>query len=135
MLVTIILDLMMPVSHPYSLWTLRYYLQMTKSQLYVKQKCLPSIISNVTNNKNELGKAARLASFQNAQFAIHFNCFRICPSIPTFLFVMLFKPSFLCFEQLFLCSTHFGDGSNCLNFYEFLGTAPLNLCLIIVVFI
>ena len=40
---------------------------MTKSQLYVKQKCLPSIISNVTNNKNELGKAARLASFQNAQ--------------------------------------------------------------------
>ena len=26
-----------------------------------------SIISNVTNNKNELGKAARLASFQNAQ--------------------------------------------------------------------
>ena len=67
MLVTIILDLTMPVSHPYLLWTLRYYLRMTKSQLYVKQKCLPSIISNVTNNKNELGKAARLASFQNAQ--------------------------------------------------------------------
>ena len=125
----------MPVSHPYSLWTLRYYLQMTKSQLYVKQKCLPSIISNVTNNKNELGKAARLASFQNAQLQSTLIVLEFVHPYLLFYFVVLFKPSFLCFEWLFLCSTHFGDGSNCLNFYEFLGTAPLNLCLIIVVFI
>ena len=66
---------------------------MTKSRLYIKQKCLPSILSNITNNKNELGKAVRLVSFSKRTIAIHFNL-QICPSIPTFVFVMLFKPSF-----------------------------------------
>ena len=35
-------------------WNLRNYMVMTKPQLRVKQNCLPSIISNVTNNKSEL---------------------------------------------------------------------------------
>ena len=46
-------------------WNLRNYMVITKPQLRVKQNCLPSIISNVTNNKSELWKlAVRLSSFQ-----------------------------------------------------------------------
>ena len=41
-----------------------YHLQTTKSQLLVEQIYIPSIESNVTNNKNELWKTFRLTSFQ-----------------------------------------------------------------------
>ena len=41
---------------------------MAKSQLRVKQLCLLSIISSITNtNGNELGKTVSLTSFQNPQ--------------------------------------------------------------------
>ena len=40
---------------------------MTKSQLRVKQTCLSSIISNVTNNKNELWRTVELTTFQKPQ--------------------------------------------------------------------
>ena len=46
-------------------WNLRNYMVMVKPQLRVKKNCLPSIISNFTNNKSELWKlAVRLSSFQ-----------------------------------------------------------------------
>ena len=46
---------------------LRNKLLMTKSPLRVKQIFIPSIIWNVTNNKNELWKSDMLSSFQNPQ--------------------------------------------------------------------
>ena len=49
---------------PYSLRNSRTYLWMTKSQLCVKQICLPSSTSNVTNDKTELLKHVGLTSFQ-----------------------------------------------------------------------
>ena len=46
-------------------WNLINNMVMVKPQLRVKQNCLTSIISNVTNNKSELWKlAVRLSSFQ-----------------------------------------------------------------------
>ena len=49
-----------------------------KSQLRAKQICLPSIISNVTNNKNELWKTVRLTSFQKTTIATRFNLLQVC---------------------------------------------------------
>ena len=56
----------MPIKCPYSLWNFRNYLWMTKSKFHVKQ-VFPSIILNVTNNKNELWKTVRWTSFQKPQ--------------------------------------------------------------------
>ena len=52
----------------------------------------------VTNNKNELLKTVRLISFQN-------------PSLPFFVFAVLFISSFLCSGQL-LSSFAYFDGSS-----------------------
>ena len=49
------------------LYYLRKYLWMTKSQLCVKQICLPSILSNITNNKNGFWKTVRRTNFQKPQ--------------------------------------------------------------------
>ena len=50
--------LMMPVMCPYSLWNLKNYLYMTKSQfnvpIFTTGICLPSIVSNIINSKKEL---------------------------------------------------------------------------------
>ena len=54
---------------------LRNNLLMTKSPLRVKQIFIPSIIWNVTNNKNELWKSDMLSSFQNPQLR-SFNLFK-----------------------------------------------------------
>ena len=43
------------------------YLWMTKSQLCVKQICLPSILSNITNNKNGFWKTVRRTNVQKPQ--------------------------------------------------------------------
>ena len=56
-----------PVTRPHSLYYLRKYLWMTKSQLCVKQICLPSILSNITNNKNGFWKTVRRTNFQKPQ--------------------------------------------------------------------
>ena len=57
-----------------------------KSQLRAKQICLPSIISNVINNKNELWKTVRLTSFQKTTIAIRFNLLQVCSIAPPFVF-------------------------------------------------
>ena len=46
--------LSMPTTRPWILQNLRNYMRMTKPEIRVKQVCLPRIMSNVTNNKNEL---------------------------------------------------------------------------------
>ena len=56
-----------PVTRPHSLYYLRKYLWMTKSQLCAKQICLPRILSNITNNKNGLWKTVRRTNVQKPQ--------------------------------------------------------------------
>ena len=51
----------------YSLRKLRNILRMKILQLCVKQMYLPNIIWNITNNKNELWKPARLTSLQKTR--------------------------------------------------------------------
>ena len=76
---------------------------MAKSLLYyIKQICLVNIISNITNNKNELSMSIRTS-------------FCICRVIYTF-----FELS----EWLYSCFTQFGGSSNSLNFDKICGTAP-----------
>ena len=57
----------MLLTRPYSSWELGNYLWMRKSQLCIKQICFPSIISNVTNNKNDLWNTVKLTSLQKPQ--------------------------------------------------------------------
>ena len=76
----------------YSLWNLRNNLWMAKSQL-----CRPSILSNVTTNKNELWKTA---------IAIRFNLLQVCPSLTPFLFVAWFIPYSYLFECFFFLKFH-----------------------------
>ena len=49
---------------PHSLWHLRSFLWRTKPRLCVKQICLPSVISNLKNNKSELRKTVRPTGFK-----------------------------------------------------------------------
>ena len=54
---------------------------MAKSQLRVKEICLPSS-ANV--------KTVRLTSFQKDTIAIHFNALQVGPSVYPFVFAVLF---------------------------------------------
>jgi len=91
----------MPITHPYSMWNLRYYLWMTILKLQGKQIWLPSIISHVTNTKKEFGKRVRPTSFQKStsQSDSIFHKFR--PSVPPLVFAVLFVPSFNVFSIYF----------------------------------
>ena len=82
---------------PCSSWNLRNYLRMRKWQLSVRQVWLSSIISNVTNNKNEpLWKTVRLkglpAKPQSVQPVSIF--FKFDPSVSPYVFTVLLIPSF-----------------------------------------
>ena len=54
---------------------------MIKSQLLVQQRYLPSLISNVSNNKNELKKTVRLAVFQKLTILLGVNLLQVCPNL------------------------------------------------------
>ena len=54
---------------------------MIKSQLLVQQRYLPSLISNVSNNKNELKKTVRLAVFQKLTILLRVNLLQVCPNL------------------------------------------------------
>ena len=95
---------------------------MTKSQFCVTQMYLPRIISNTTNNKNELWKTVRLTSFQKTTIEICFNLFQVCPSMPSITFALLlnFIHSYNVFSSLILLSfSQFGASSHHLNFDKF----------------
>ena len=81
---------------------------------------LPRIISNVTNNKNELWKSVRLTSLQKSQLqsASVFSKF-VHPCFLLYEFAVLFKLPFLHFEGLFLWFTQFCDSFHCLKFDKF----------------
>ena len=59
-----------------------YHLQTTKSQLLVEQIYIPSIESNVTNNKNELWKTFRLTSFKKP-ISIRFHILYRLRAVPS----------------------------------------------------
>ena len=59
-----------------------------KNTSFVSNKvCLPSIISIVTNNNNELWKTVRL---KKTTLAIRFNLLQVSPSMPPFVFSVSF---------------------------------------------
>ena len=53
---------------------------------------IPSFLSNITINKNELWKTVRVTSFQKHNFNISFNLLQVCPSVHTFVFAVLLIP-------------------------------------------
>ena len=69
-------------------------LENDKTTVSCQRNCLPSIISNVKNNKNELSKTVRLTNFSKPPIAIRFNPLQVCSSAPTLVFAVLFLPSF-----------------------------------------
>ena len=88
----------------------------------MSNKCLLSIISKVTDKKNELWKTGGLTNFQKPQLQSVSSSSKFCP----FLFAVIY--TFIsCFERLFSCLAKFGGSYHCLEFNKFCGTAPLNL--------
>ena len=89
-----------------------------KEQITSKQpsQSFPSIISNVTNDKNEVWKTVSRTRFQKPTIWIRHNLLQVCPSVPTFVFAVLLIPPFNVFERLFLCFTQSGSSSYCQNF-------------------
>ena len=69
---------------PYSLWHLRSFLWTTKPWLCVKQICLPSVISNLKNNKSELRKTVRPTGFKKTTIErIHSRDQHLCKFMGT----------------------------------------------------
>ena len=65
------------------------------SELLVQQMYIsfPSIVSNITNSKMNFEKPVGLTSFQKPTNSVRFNLLQVCPSVPTFVFPVLSKPS------------------------------------------
>ena len=118
---------MIPITRPYSLWNLKNYLEMTQSQLRVKQKCLSCVKSNVKTTKMNFERCSA-NKLSKITIANPSNLLLVCPSAsPPFPFVMLLILfSFSFFEWLFLCFTQFGDSSYCLNLDKLRDTAPFS---------
>ena len=60
---------------------------------FLSNKYTASSISNVINNKNELWKTVRLTRFQKPTISIRCNVLQVWPSVPSFVFTVLFIPS------------------------------------------
>ena len=67
----------------------------------VKQICLPSIISNITNHTNEIWKTFRIISFKKAQLP---SSSIFCNTVHSFLIFVVPCCLYIisCFEQIFL---------------------------------
>ena len=69
----------------------------------VKQICLPSIISNITNHTNEIWKTLWIISFQKAQLpSISIFCNTVHSKFLSFCICLVVYTLFSCFEQTFL---------------------------------
>ena len=101
----------------YSLRKFRNILRMKMLQLCVKQIYLPNIIWNVTNNKNELWKPARLTSLQKTRLqSVSIFCKFGYPFL--LLYLLLSIHSFNILSRCFWF-TQFGGSFHCLNFEKF----------------
>ena len=90
----------MSITRPYLPWNLRnYFLLLVNDkttasfQIYMSNICLPSIISNFTNNKNELLKPCQANKLSKPLFN-RFNRLQVCPSKPPFVFAVFIYTSF-----------------------------------------
>ena len=96
---------------------------MATLQVRVTRICLPSMKSNVTNNKNELyGETVRLLSFKK-----HYcNLFQSSSILNSWLivFAVFFAPSLNVWSSC-VCVTEFGGSSHCLIFDKFRDSSPL----------
>ena len=63
---------------------------MTNSQLHVKQTCLPCIISNVTNNKNEMSSQKVVKNYNCNPFYL----LQVRLTVPSFVFTASIKRCF-----------------------------------------
>ena len=72
----------------------------------MRQICLSSIISNVTNNKKKLWKTVRLKSFERPIISRLFNLLQVYPSASTSIFAVLFILSFNALIFYFYVSLH-----------------------------
>ena len=101
----------------FSLRKFRNILRMEILQLCVKQIYLPNIIWNVTNNKNELWKPARLTSLQKTRLqSVSIFCKFGYPFL--LLYLLLSIHSFNILSRCFWF-TQFGGSFHCLNFEKF----------------
>ena len=73
------------ITPPCALWNLISHLLLLLQRIY-----LPGFISNITNDKNAFWKTVKLASFQKP--TINFNRLQVCPSMHTFVFLVLLIP-------------------------------------------
>ena len=89
-----------------------------QNQGFMSQKCFPGIMSNVTNNQNELWKTVRLTSFPQPQWqsiSIFFTFIHPCLLSCTCSIIYTF---FSYFEQLFYVLLNFGGRSHCYNYFN-----------------
>ena len=125
----------MSVSH--LLWNLRNYLSITA---LCQQTCLPSIISNIEDHKNEMWKTVKLTSFKRTnchpfEFSLQCKSVHLFPILtPTTIIICAHSCSLLCYLNLllmfwavFLCFPEIGGGFHCCSFDKFRDTAKLPL--------
>ena len=95
---------------------------MTKSQLGTDISPKASYQSFRTTKLRK--KPVRLTGFPKpSAFVVCFSLLQVCPSELSFVFSVLFIPSFLCFEQVLYVSLNFFGCSLCLNFDKLRDTA------------
>ena len=82
---------------------------MTKSEPHVKQRHSQGLYQTI-KNKNGILKNCWANKFSKTTIAIFFNLLQVCPSVPPFVFTVLFTctlPFHVLRGQLFTCFTQF----------------------------
>ena len=74
---------------------------------------------------NEVWKTVRLPKSSKTTIAIRFNVLQILSTRASFVFNLLFIPSFHILGSYFYVSLSYGGISHCFNFDKFCDTAPL----------
>ena len=109
-------------ANPYSLWHMRSYSWMIKSQLHVKQVCLLSIIIYQmlqAKKKMTFEKNCESSKFsKNNIIAIRFSHSFVHPWL--FLCWLHYLYLLFRFARLLLCLTQFDGGFHCLSFDNFM---------------
>ena len=84
-----------------------------------------SFVYNHDNNASFLICSNVQSFLKNKNCAVGFNLLQVCRSVPSFVFAVIFIPSFHVLNSLFKCLTPSGDGFHCLN--QFRNASPLIL--------
>ena len=76
--------------------------------------------------KESFWKTAELTNFKKTTIAIRFSLFQVCPSVPSFTFVVLFLPSVYVLGSYFNVSLSLVEVPTNLNWDKSRDTTPLN---------